>query len=244
MEFIEKAKQEIKVYTHQFNFRKRITMSFFSVILMGFGISLFAYSNMGVDPYTCLNMSLSSLLHMQFGLWQMIMNAAILAVAFALSKKLVGLGTIFNMVLVGFTCDFFTNLYEIILPHSHFWLTDLIFMCLGVVLLSLSASLFFTAGLGYGPYDCLAFLLDDHSPIKFKWCRVITDIICVAIGFSLGGTVGVGTVVTAFCMGPLVQFFNVEVSEKILDFDLHRSPVFRPVFSYLRVLFPRRSEIG
>lgn len=242
MGFIKKAKSEWNVYTHQFNFRKRAALSFFSVILMGFGISLFAYSNMGVDPYTCFNMSLSSLLNMQFGLWQMIMNGVILIVAFALSKKLVGLGTIFNMVLVGFTCDFFTAVYKAVLPQSHFWLTDILFMCAGVVLLSLSASLFFTAGLGYGPYDCLAFLLDDNSPIKFKWCRVITDVICVAIGFSLGGTVGVGTVVTAFCMGPLVQFFNTEVSEKLLKIDFHKVPACRPIFTLYRTIFRGASK--
>lgn len=239
---MEKVKNEWKTYTRQFNFRKRVMLSLFGVLLMGFGISLFAYSNMGVDPYTCFNMSISGLIKMQFGLWQMIMNGVILVFAVFLFRKLVGIGTIFNMILVGFTCDFFTSLYKVILPQTHVWYTDLIFMCLGVVLLSLSASLFFTAGLGYGPYDCLAFLLDDHTPIKFKWCRVITDIICVAIGFSLGGAVGIGTVVTAFFMGPLVQFFNTEVSEKLLKLDFHKLPACRPAFSLYRAIFRGASK--
>lgn len=84
---MEKIKCEWKDYTHQFNFRKRVALSIFGVLLMGFGISLFAYSNMGVDPYTCFNMSISGLIKMQFGLWQMIMNGVILVFAVFLSEN-------------------------------------------------------------------------------------------------------------------------------------------------------------
>ena len=72
---------------------------------------------------------------------------------------------------------------------------------------------------GLSIIDATGFILDERSKIPYKWCRVITDVICTAIGFAFGGPVGIGTVVTAFFMGPVVTFFNTRVSEKLLRAD-------------------------
>ena len=147
------------------------------------------------------------------------MNAVLLVFVVLLSKKLINLGTIANMVGVGYVCQFFTTLYDRYLPVPGSLPVKLCLMLLGVVLLSLSASLYFTSSLGVAPYDATGFILDERSKIPYKWCRVITDVICTAIGFAFGGPVGIGTVVTAFFMGPVVTFFNTRVSEKLLRAD-------------------------
>lgn len=91
----------------------------------------------------------------------------------------------------------------------------------------------FTANVGVGPYDTLAFMLTQAIKIPMKWTRVMTDVCVVFIGFVVSGglsaalqgnfseikNIGIGTVITAFCMGPLVNFFNKHVSSKILNVD-------------------------
>ena len=195
---------------------KRTTIMFMSILLMGFAVSVFSYSGLGVDPFTALNMSISEKLGISFGLFQMCMNGLVLVLVAFTSKHLISLGTVVNMVGVGYVCEFFTKLYEQLLPSEISFVTKLVFMAAGVFLLSLSASLYFNCNLGVSPYDALGFVMEDKIRLKYKWCRVITDLICTVAAFFLGGPIGIGTVVTAFCMGPVISFCDTAISQKII----------------------------
>lgn len=189
-----------------------------SILLMGFAVSVFTYSGMGVDPFTALNMSISAKLNLSFGFFQMCINAVILVLVAVVSSKLINIGTIFNMVGVGYVCEFFTGIYNRILPETPNMAVKVIAMLLGVFLLSLSASLYFNCDLGVSPYDALGFVLEEKSKLKYKWCRVATDLVCTAIAFVLGGPIGIGTVITAFFMGPVISFCDNAISKKVLTF--------------------------
>ncbi len=212
---ILKNMNPITIYKSE-NGMRRIIMMLVSVLLMGFGISVFSYSDLGVDPFTAMNMSVSAKLGLGFGLYQMLVNAVLLVVVAFCSKKLINIGTVANMIGVGYICEFFTKLYDRFLPTPETLFVKLILMMSGVVLLSLAASLYFTSALGVAPYDATGFVLNEKSTLPYKWCRVVTDLVCTALGFAFAGPVGIGTVVTAFCMGPIVSFFNKAVSEKLL----------------------------
>lgn len=199
---------------------KRFFMMLVSIVLMGFGVSLFSYSDMGVDPFTSMNMAISSKLGMGFGFYQMCVNCVILLAIVFLGKHLVSIGTVVNMIFVGYVCEFFTNIYADYLPTEKSLVMRIVFMLGGIILLSLAASMYFTSKLGVAPYDAIGFVLNDKTILKYKWCRIITDLICTAIGFAFGGPVGIGTVITAFLMGPVVSFFNKNVSEKLLSAKL------------------------
>lgn len=99
-----------------------------------------------------------------------------------------------------------------------------------------ATSLFFTADIGVGAYDTVAFMITQRTKVPMKVTRVITDVSVVLIGLVVSGglaavfkgnfseikNIGIGTVITAFCTGPLVTFFNKHVSEKILNVDYGR----------------------
>ena len=195
---------------------KRMMIMFMSILLMGFAVSVFSYSGMGVDPFTALNMSIADKLNMSFGFLQMCINGAVLILVALVARKLISLGTVVNMVGVGYVCEFFTNIYDEILPKEPSFLLKTIAMALGVFLLSLSASLYFNCKMGVSPYDALGFVLEDNVKLKYKWCRVATDLLCTAGAFALGGPIGIGTVVTAFFMGPVVSFCDSAISQKVL----------------------------
>lgn len=196
---------------------KRTVIMFMSILLMGFSVSIFSYSGMGVDPFTALNMSISAKLGLSFGFFQMCANGMILILVALVARKLISIGTIVNMVGVGYVCEFFTNIYATILPQEKTLVLRLVCMALGVFLLSLSASLYFNCNLGVSPYDALGFVMEDNIKIKYKWSRVITDLICTLVAFLLGGPIGIGTVVTAFFMGPVIAFCDDNISKKILN---------------------------
>ena len=80
------------------------------------------------------------------------------------------------------------------------------------------ASLYQTADLGIAPYDYLSLGLRDYTPVPYFGCRVFTDALCALLCWLLGGLVGIGTLICAFCLGPFIQFFNGLVSEQVLHY--------------------------
>jgi uncharacterized membrane protein YczE len=124
---------------------------------------------------------------------------------------MIGLGTIINLFLLGYVVEYTDVLLDRIFPSPSVFLRVLL-MILALVLASLAASLYFVADMGVSAYDWIALTISGKKGWAFRLVRITTDFICVLIGGLLGATVGAGTVLTAFCMGPVIQFFNEKVS--------------------------------
>lgn len=233
---MKRIQQEILRYFKdmfkQNNMPKRIVISFFSIIIMGFGISLFSVSGFGVDPFTSMNMNVASTLNLSFGTYQMIVNGIILLYVILVAHRgLVGIGTVFNMIGCGYTCEFFQNIFQPFVQQNNTLALRIPLLIIGLVTLCFACSLFFTANVGVGPYDAIGFMLSRGIKLSHKWIRVITDVTVILIGLAVSGglaavfsgnianirNIGIGTIITAFCMGPLVNAFNKTVSAKILN---------------------------
>ena len=96
------------------------------------------------------------------------------------------------------------------------------FLLVGVVVTCIAAALYYTADLGVSTYDAIPLHIADREPkvfgrvLPFRAVRIVCDLICVGIGLMLGAPVGLGTVVTALFMGPLITFFRRTISEPLL----------------------------
>lgn len=130
---------------------------------------------------------------------------------FFFNRRMIGLGTIINLFLLGYVVEYTDVLLDRIFPSPSVFLRVLL-MILALVLASLAASLYFVADMGVSAYDWIALTISGKKGWAFRLVRITTDFICVLIGGLLGATVGAGTVLTAFCMGPVIQFFNEKVS--------------------------------
>ena len=115
----------------------------------------------------------------------------------------------------GFIADISRSFIESIIVNPSF-LIRVVLLISGVVIMCLAASLYFTADLGVSAYDAISKIMADKKVAQFRLCRILTDLICVIVGFLLKASVGIGTVVTALFMGPLIQWFNNNVSEPLL----------------------------
>lgn len=216
---------------------KRTVLSLLSIIVMGLGISLFSVSGFGVDPFTSMNMNIANTFNMSFGTYQLIVNAGILLYVIIVAHRgLVGIGTVFNMVGCGYVCEFFQSLIEPVVKSHYTFAVRIPLLISGIIILCFACSLFFTANVGVGPYDALGFMLSRGIRLEHKWVRVITDITVILIGIVVSGgaasllkgdfsnikNIGIGTIITAFCMGPLVNAFNKYVSSKIFNVDYEK----------------------
>ena len=228
--FKKEAYGYIKDMFAQHNMVKRIFLTIISIIVMGFGIALFNVSGFGVDPFTSMNMNVSSTLGIGYGTYQLIVNAVIIVfvVIFA-HRGLIGVGTAINMIGVGYSCELFSSLIAPMIGDNI--IVRICLLAAGIIVLCFSCSLFFVSNIGVGPYDSVGFMISNATKIHYKWVRVMTDIAVIIIGLVVSGgftslmrgdlsgvkNIGIGTIITAFMMGPLVNFFSKHVSSKILD---------------------------
>lgn len=197
---------------------KRTLIMLMSVIFMGIGVGFFMTASMGSDPFSTLNLGVSSKIGLSFGTWQVFLNVILLLIVVFLDRSKLGLGTIGNMILVGFSADIWGGFLGQMIVASELGILARVGMTLlGVAMQILGVSFYVTCGLGMAPYDAISYIGPALTHIPFRWWRIITDMLCVGIGFACGAAIGIGTIIMAFGTGPLVPFCNKYVAEPIIN---------------------------
>ena len=125
-----------------------------------------------------------------------------------------------NGVLVGYVVSFFYGLMvkNFGLAEEQGLFVQLLWASIAVVVTSLGVSLYQTADLGIAPYDYLSLGLRDKTKKHYFACRMFTDGLCALATFLTGGLVGIGTLLSAFGLGPIVHFFDRHVSERLIGY--------------------------
>lgn len=197
---------------------RRIVGMIVGIIIIGLGIALFKQSHLGNDSISALNMRLSELLGVSLGLVNLSVNILFFLLEVAFGRKYIGLGTFINGIFMGYIITAFYDPIAAAFGPASGLPEQLLWMVLAVPVTALGVSLYQTADLGIAPYDYLSLGLRDHTPFPYFGCRVFTDAVCALLCWLLGGLVGLGTLVCAFCLGPFVQFFSHLFAEKVLQY--------------------------
>ena len=207
---------------------KRTAMTLFGVIICAISVGIFKIAALGVDPFQSFMAGLDALLPIDFGTLYVITNAVLLLFALIFDRHYIGIATFINLFLLGYITQFtYAFLQTVIVDPS----IPVRIACLviGVVIICFGSAFYMTADLGVSTYDAVALIIvNTWKKGKFQYVRIITDIICVILGCILfllaGGTIGqiptiagIGTIITAFFMGPLIEFFNVHIARPILN---------------------------
>jgi len=166
----------------------------------GFSMAVMVRAGLGLDPWDVLHQGLAERTGMTFGVVTAVVGAAVLLAWIPLRNR-PGIGTIANVIVIAVTVD--ASLAVLPTP-SALWVR--IAMMLGAVVLNaISTVLYIGAGLGPGPRDGLMTGLVARTGLSVRLVRTSIEATVLAVGWLLGGTVGIGTVVYAFGIGPLVQ---------------------------------------
>lgn len=208
------------------NFIKRCVMMVVGILFIGICVGAFRLSAFGVDAFTCMNLGISGFLRMSFGTWQLIMNAAILALVFFTARRCIGAGTIVNMVGVGYMADFICWLFQEVWEVNMTLPLRVLALVTGSLFAGIGVAFYMAAEMGIAPYDSVALIIEKgtNGKIKFQYARVLSDITVVIVGVAFcllsGGDlrliIGIGTVCNALFNGPLIQFFKVHAAEPLL----------------------------
>lgn len=207
---------------------RRILMSLAGVFMGAVSVGIFKIAAFGVDPFQSLMSGLDSLIPIPFGTLYVLVNLVLLVFSLIADRRNIGIATFINLFLLGYITQFAYALFQTWLPDPSM-LVRIICLVVGIVIICIGSSLYMTANLGISTYDAVAVVLSGKWKWgPFKYVRVCTDLICVLLGvgfFLLSGgkldqiptIAGVGTVITAFFMGPLIQFFCDHVAIPLLE---------------------------
>jgi uncharacterized membrane protein YczE len=178
----------------------RISRLFVGLVLYGVGCALTVAAGLGVDPWTVFAQGLSRVTGLGIGWITNIVGLVVLLLWIPLRQK-PGVGTVANILLVGTSMQIALG----ILPHPDELWVQVLLLVAGVVLVALASGLYIGARFGPGPRDGL--MTGLHG--RFGWpiwaCRLTVEGTVLILGWLLGGTVGVGTLVFALGIGPLVH---------------------------------------
>ena len=212
---------------HKDIFIRRVLMTVFGVLGGGMCVGMFRMSVFGVDPFQALMSGIFEVTNLSFGTLYVVVNAILLIFALVMDRKLIGLGTFINLFLLGYVIDFSHQFFLGMFPDIGL-LGRVLFLVFGILIICVASSLYFTANMGVSTYDAVALVLAKRAPVmKFKYWRIITDSICVIAGtalFLMAGNqlnqvlsiIGIGTIIAAFFMGPLIAYFNRKIAEPLL----------------------------
>jgi uncharacterized membrane protein YczE len=166
------------------------------------GIVFILKSNLGMGPWSVFHVGITHHVHLTLGRVSQIVGFIII-VGSLLLDIYPGIGTILNMVLIGFFIDF-VNFY---VPYMEALPFQIGVLTLGIVLMGLGSGLYINSNLGAGPRDGLMLGLHKKTQKSIRLIRNSMEVTVLVTGFFLGGPVGIGTVAFALAIGPVVQFF-------------------------------------
>ena len=207
--------------------RRRIFMSLAGVIICAISVGVFKLAALGVDPFQSLMSGLDALIPIEFGTLYVIVNAVLLLFSIIADRHNIGIATFINLFLLGYITQFTYDLLQRLIP-SPSMSVRVICLIIGIVVICFGSSLYMTADLGVSTYDAVAIVMSGKWKWgKFKYIRICTDLVCVAAGcilFVAAGNpigkiptiAGIGTIITAFFMGPLIDLFNKKIARPML----------------------------
>lgn len=184
------------------------------------GVVIILKSNLGLSPWDVLNQGLNKTLGITLGQANILVGAIVIILSLFL-KQPIGIGTIINVIAVGIFIDIIMALN--IIPDGDVILKQVIIFIIGIIVFSYGCYYYMATGLGCGPRDGLMVVLTKRTNHQLWKIKTVIELVALALGYFLGGTVGVGTVASSILVGPLMQFFfkiNKQDAKEIEHRDL------------------------
>lgn len=207
---------------------RRLGMSIIGVVTCGIAVGFFKLAAFGVDPFQAFMGGLNEVITINFGTLYVIVNAILLLFSLFTDRHYIGLATFINLFLIGYIVDFSYITLLSIFPALGIGGRILSFL-IAIIIICFGSSFYYVADLGVSTYDAIPLIIaNTWEKGQFKYIRITSDFICVILGSLLflyaGGSltdllaiVGIGTIIIASCMGPLITFLIKHVAQPFYE---------------------------
>ena len=197
-----------------YNFKPKFSTFFFlcfGLTLFGLGEGLLIVSFTGASPWSVLAQGISLNVNLSIGTITLLISIAVLILWIPLGQK-PGMGTIFNALIIALMIDLCIKF----VPTPTNYINQLILAIVSVITVGIGGGIYLVSNLGAGPRDGLMIGLQKISNLPIAAVRATLEITVVSVGWYLGGTVGIGTLLFAFGIGPCVAL-GLYLVDKIFD---------------------------
>lgn len=190
---------------------KRVILLLVGLTIAHLGVTLFLQADLGSDPFNVLIQGLFRFIPwpesipVTHGWVHVGASFLIILVLLVVDRSYIRIGTLLCMILGGPIIDVFTVLLQNIINSASPMVLRIISLVIGCVILAFGMSIVIKSQAGTGPNDLVAVVISDKSRRKFGVVRIVVDVCFAGVGFVFGGTIGLGTVVCAFLVGPVAQ---------------------------------------
>lgn len=188
--------------TGAMGYPKRLAYLLLGQVVSAVGIVAMVQANIGLDPWNCLHQGLSNVTGIPFGTCSILVGATATLVAFLLKEPL-GLGTVVSVVVPGVLINLLQD-WALIPQMQQLW-SGALMMLAAQVVLALGTTCYMAAALGAGPRDALMVSVSRAMRVAPGLCRTALEVAAVALGWGMGAKAGVGTVLAALTIGPILQ---------------------------------------
>lgn len=192
---------------------KQIVLLIIGLSIAHLGVTFFIQADLGADPFNVLIQGIfrsvpwPDALNWSHGRTHMMICFVIILILLCVDKSYIRIGTIICMILGGPIIDIFTVLLGAYINNTLPIAVRILVLVAGCVILALGMTIVIKSEAGTGPNDLIAIVISDKFHKPFGIIRILTDCFFVVIGFLLGGTFGLGTIICAFVVGPVAQIF-------------------------------------
>ena len=177
----------------------RVLILFFGLAMFGLGDSLFIQAGIGNAPWTVFAEGLTYKTGMSIGFATFVISVFVLLLWIPLKER-PGFGTLANIVLIASFIEIGTHLF----PVANSFAVGIVYNFIGITLVGIGSALYITCGLGPGPRDGAMTGLHYRTGVRVGRVRLAIEVTVLAIGFLMGGTVGLGTALFALLIGQSV----------------------------------------
>jgi len=188
----------------------KLVLAFVGIILVGTGVAFNAAAALGNDPVGIVYDGIRNAANLspeQLGMASNIVNIVLVITVFFLGRHYVNIGTFIYIIPYGVVVDLGGRLFHIIF-QSQTLPFQIAGAAIGCLLLYTGVAMFITADIGLDPFTGLVMVIKDKAGKEYRVVKVCFDIGCILLGFSLGGKLGVITIITALTAGPVIQFLS------------------------------------
>jgi len=197
-----------------YNFKPKFSTLFFccfGLILFGLGEGLLIVSFTGASPWSVLAQGLSKNLNLSIGMLTFLISVTVLILWIPLGQK-PGMATLLNALIIALMIDLCIKF----VPTPSNYINQLILAIISVITVGIGGGIYLVSNLGAGPRDGLMVGLQKLTNFPIAAVRATLEIMVVTVGWYLGGTVGIGTLLFAFGIGPCVAL-GLYIVDKLFD---------------------------
>ena len=194
------------------NYLARLAVSIFGIAIISLASALFFLTDLGADPYQVLCNAIHIRFSVTLGMANIILNGIIVVLILIFFRKFINIAMVLSLLLSGLFIDGFVSIFGSFVNQSLPMAAKISIIVFACVLLGFGVYLYTAPALGASPADSVGLIIAKLINKPYSRVRIITDVFYTAVGFLLGGKVGITTIISVLLTGVTIGIF-----EKVLD---------------------------